>query len=208
MSAEKLNYQTTKYYKSAVELEDLPADEGYEIAFIGRSNAGKSSALNTITGIKGLARTSKVPGRTQAINIFTITSKRRLVDLPGYGYAKVPRNIKERWERNIDRYLQIRQCLRGLILVMDIRHPLKELDQRLISWTLVHEVPLHILLTKADKLSRNQANRVLKQVENELAPLGGEISVQLFSSLDQQGVNEAKACCDHWLDVNEDLAAK
>src|SRR3990167_9096610 len=127
-------YQQAKYLTSAPELDQLPPDKGSEVAFIGRSNAGKSSALNIITGIKGLARISKMPGRTQMINFFALNERLRLVDLPGYGYAKVPRMIKERWEQTVDSYLKERRCLKGLVVIMDVRYPLKELDEDIITW--------------------------------------------------------------------------
>ncbi len=193
-------YQQTKYLISAAELNQLPFDSGYEIAFIGRSNAGKSSALNTITNIKGLARVSKTPGRTQTINMFALDSERRLVDLPGYGYAKVPLNIKERWQRTIDGYLQTRECLKGLVLIMDIRHPLKEIDRDVIAWTLGCEIPIHILLTKADKLKPAPARKVLKEVQAELDLYGDLISLQLFSSLDHTGLEEAQAQLSKWFE--------
>lgn len=193
-----VEYQKAQYLKSAPEIKDLPKDEGFEVAFIGRSNAGKSSALNTITGIKGLARTSNTPGRTQMINLFTLDADRRLVDLPGYGYAKVPRCVKERWEQNLDRYLQKRKCLRGLMLVMDIRHPLKEIDEDIIHWTVKCKVSLHILLTKCDKLSKNAARNTLKDVRDAMEQHGDLVSVQLFSSMDKTGVNDARECLNQW----------
>ena len=193
-------YQNAKYVKSAVELAQLPTDEGAEVAFIGRSNAGKSSALNTITNIKGLARVSKTPGRTQAINVFALSNNQRLMDLPGYGYAKVPRTIKERWEKSIDEYLQKRQSLKGLIVIMDIRHPLKELDQRLIEWAAGCELPVHVLLSKADKLKFGASRKVLKEVEEALTSYGDLITVQLFSSQDQNGLEAAREVLDQWLE--------
>jgi GTP-binding protein len=196
-------YQSLQFLKSAVQLDQLPADEGFEVAFIGRSNAGKSSALNTITGIKGLARTSKTPGRTSALNYFTLDKSRRLVDLPGYGYAKVPLVVKERWAQLIDGYLQQRQCLKGLVLVMDIRHPLKELDLQIIDWTARCELPMHILLTKSDKLKRAQTQQTLRKVREDLQAFGDLISVQLFSSLDKIGVEEANSIIGEWLDWGE-----
>ncbi len=195
---EKLVYQRAQYLTSAVELKQLPSDKGAEIAFIGRSNAGKSSALNTITGIKNLARTSNTPGRTQMINLFTLTDDFRLVDLPGYGYAKVPRIVRERWAENVDKYLQTRECLRGLILVMDIRHPLKDLDKQLIEWTVGCSVPIHILLTKADKLKPSQARRVHKEVREALSFYGDSVSLQVFSSLQRTGVEEAAEKLNEW----------
>lgn len=192
------DYRRAEFLKSAAELSQLPADKGWEVAFIGRSNAGKSSAINVITGIRGLARTSSTPGQTQMINLFTLDKTRRLVDLPGYGYAKVPRTIKERWQKNIDEYLESRHCLRGLILVMDIRHPLKDADQQLISWAVNCEVPVHILLTKADKLTQAEARRVLKEVSTALEPFGSTLSVQVFSAMNSQGVEEVQARLDQW----------
>lgn len=190
-------YQQAQYLKSAAELNQLPPDEGKEIAFIGRSNAGKSSALNAITGIKGLARTSKIPGRTQMINFFTLDHQHRLVDLPGYGYAKVPRTVKERWEQNINEYLQTRVSLVGLVVVMDIRHPLKEGDQHLINWAVACSVPIHILLTKTDKLKPAAGRKVRKKVQDALGRYGGDIRVQLFSSIVCSGVDEARNILNH-----------
>ena len=192
------SYQKAKYLKSAPDLDDLPADEGREVAFIGRSNAGKSSALNTITGIKGLARTSKTPGRTQMINLFSLDGQCRMVDLPGYGYAKAPKVVQERWEQATADYLKTRHCLQGLILVMDIRHPLKEMDQEIINWTVSCEIPVRILLTKSDKLKSGAARKTLKEVQEALAHYGDLVSLQLFSSLDRSGVDEVKALLDTW----------
>jgi GTP-binding protein len=191
-------YSQATYVKSAHDISQLPIDEGAEVAFIGRSNAGKSSALNTITGLKGLARVSKTPGRTQAINIFSLSKNNRLIDLPGYGYAKVPRIVKERWAKYIDDYLQQRKCLAGLVLIMDIRHPLKELDQHLIDWTTNCQIPTHILLTKADKLSKSARNKTLKEVTEALKPYGDAISIQVFSSNDRTGVSDAKTKLNEW----------
>lgn len=193
-------YQQAKYLVSAPELEQLPPDEGCEVAFIGRSNAGKSSALNMITGIKGLARTSKTPGRTQMINFFSLDDDChcRLVDLPGYGYAKVPRVIKERWEQTLDGYLRSRRSLKGLVIVMDIRHPLKEMDMDVIKWSVKCKIPLHILLTKSDKLKSSAARKTLKEVQEALETCKGKVSIQLFSSLDRTGLDEAKAVLDEW----------
>lgn len=194
----QFGYNQVQYLKSAVELSQLPPDKGWEVAFIGRSNAGKSSAINAITGIRGLARTSSTPGQTQMINLFTLDKDRRVVDLPGYGYAKVPRTIKERWQKTIDEYLDARRCLRGLILVMDIRHPLKEADQQLIAWAVKCEVPIHILLTKADKLNTSEARRTLKEVSAALEVFGSTITIQIFSAMEMQGIEEAQVCLDQW----------
>lgn len=193
-----LSYQQTKFLKSAVKLSQLPADDGVEVAFIGRSNAGKSSALNTITGLKGLARTSKCPGRTQCINLFTVDKDYRMVDLPGYGYAKVPLSIKKRWEETVDKYLQNRHCLRGLVLVMDIRHPLKSMDLQLIEWTTACKIPTHVLLTKADKLSQSQAKQTLLEVKKALERFSELVTVQLFSALERVGLEEARDHLEAW----------
>ncbi len=187
-----------KFLKSVATEDQLPPDKGWEVAFIGRSNAGKSSALNAITGIKGLARASKTPGRTQMINLFTLGKCRRLVDLPGYGYAKVPLTVKERWAGMVDGYLESRRCLQGLVLVMDIRHPLKEIDRQIIAWTTSCGIEIHILLTKADKLKPREARNVLKQVQEELAAYGEALTLQIFSSMEKTGVEEARAKLELW----------
>jgi len=192
-------YQQATFLKSAAKVSQLPADTGIEIAFAGRSNAGKSSALNCLTGIRQLARTSKTPGRTQLINLFTLEDEHhRLVDLPGYGYAKVALKIKEEWQRHLAHYLEVRQSLKGLILLMDIRHPLKDLDQMMIDWATSRELPVHILLTKSDKLSRNQAQSTVLQVTKHYELLKGLITVQAFSSLKKQGVDELLQVLDTW----------
>lgn len=193
-----VNYHHIEFLKSALELSHLPSDKGGEVAFIGRSNAGKSSAINAITGVRGLARTSSTPGQTQMINLFSLAKDRRLVDLPGYGYAKVPRTIKQRWQKAIDEYLETRECLKGLILVMDIRHPLKEGDQQLIAWAVKCRVPVHVLLTKADKLNVHEAKKIQKEVSSALETFGDLISIQIFSAMEATGVKEAQACLDQW----------
>ncbi len=198
---EKFDYHQTQFLKSAAELTQLPADKGWEVAVIGRSNAGKSSAINAITGIRGLARTSSVPGHTQHINVFTVSHDHRLMDLPGYGYAKVPRTVKERWQKATNEYLETRECLRGLLLVMDIRHPLKEMDEQLIAWAVRCTVPVHVLLTKADKLTSAEARKTLKQVTDDLGPFGNSVTVQTFSSIEPFGVKEAQACLNAWFTV-------
>ncbi len=196
-------YNQTVFLKSAAQVSQLPVDTGFEVAFAGRSNAGKSSALNCLTGIRGLARTSKTPGRTQLINLFYVNDEaHRLVDLPGYGYAKVSAKIKQAWQAHLARYLEVRQSLKGLILLMDIRHPLKELDQTMISWCLTRHLPVHILLTTADKLSKNQASQALSAVKKHYAAnIGQGISVQTFSCLKRQGLEELEQQLDRWLEV-------
>lgn len=191
-------YSSAKYQTSAADVAGLPEDAGAEVAFIGRSNSGKSSALNTITGIKSLARTSSTPGRTQMINFFDLGDDHRLVDLPGYGYAKVPKPMKEKWLQTTNEYLQIRQCLRGLVLVMDVRHPLKELDWQLVRWTDKFDLHCHVLLTKADKLKPNKARQMLKEVQRQLLDFQA-VTVGLFSSQNRVGLDEARSVVDHWL---------
>ncbi len=193
-----IHYNQATFMLSAAKLAQLPPDQGYEIAFAGRSNAGKSSALNTITDINGLARTSKTPGRTQLINLFKLDDERRLVDLPGYGYAKVAASTQRQWQQTLSDYLQQRQCLRGLVLIMDIRHPLKALDQHMINWCQQANLPMHILLTKADKLSRGAGMNVLQQVKHTLQSDPELLSIQLFSSLKKTGVDLARQQLTKW----------
>ena len=191
-------YRQAHYTISATQLSELPADTGIEVAFAGRSNAGKSSAINTITDQKSLARISKTPGRTQMINFFPIDDERALVDLPGYGYAKVPEKMKVRWQQTLGKYLETRQSLRGLMLMMDIRHPLKEFDIQMIGWANKATLPVHILLTKSDKLKHGAAMATLHQVSAELKKLNLNASVQLFSSLKKTGKDEAIAQLNLW----------
>ena len=190
-------YQQAKYLTSAVKISQLPRDVGAEVAFMGRSNSGKSSALNTITGIKGLARTSSTPGRTQMINLFGLDDLHTLVDLPGYGYAKVPRPIKERWEAVTHEYLETRQSLCGVVLMMDVRHHSKEADQEIITWSASCGMPLHILLTKADKLKKSGQRQALQSVQVAMKAFTN-VSVQLFSSLERTGVSEVRSVLDQW----------
>ncbi|TAL64772.1 MAG: YihA family ribosome biogenesis GTP-binding protein [Legionella sp.] len=196
-------YAKAVFIKSAAKVSQLPDDEGYEVAFAGRSNAGKSSALNCLTGIKSLARTSKTPGRTQLINLFAIDPERRLVDLPGYGYAKVALQVKLEWQKNLAHYLEVRDSLKGLVLLMDIRHPLKDLDQTMIEWALEGELPVHILLTKADKLNRSEVNNALAKVRKHYDLAKHLISVQAFSSLKKEGVAELIQQLNVWLNINQ-----
>ena len=193
-------YSQAKFLKSAPRADQLPEDIGYEVAFAGRSNAGKSSALNCLTGIRQLARTSKTPGRTQLINVFTLDDEsRRLIDLPGYGYAKVALSVKHDWQKNLAHYLDVRQSLRGLVLLMDVRHPLKELDQSMINWALDRQLPVHILLTKADKLSRGSVQNTILQVRRHYELVPDLITVQSFSSLKKQGVDELIRVLNQWM---------
>lgn len=196
-------YQQAAYLISAPKLELCPADSVAEVAFIGRSNAGKSSAINALTSQNKLARTSKTPGRTQLLNYFTLIPGRYLVDVPGFGYAKVSSELKQQWQKQLVRYLEKREALKGLVMLMDIRHPFMETDDTMIDWCVQSEIPLHILLTKADKLSFGPAKTALLQVKKQLALHGDLISVQLFSSLKNQGVDELRAKLDGWLTQEE-----
>ena len=191
-------YRQAQYTISATQLSELPEDNGIEIAFAGRSNAGKSSAINTITEQKSLARISKTPGRTQMINFFNIDDNKSLVDLPGYGYAKVPEKMKIRWKQTLGKYLETRKSLVGLMLMMDCRHPLKEFDLQMIHWANKAELAVHILLTKSDKLKKGAAKTTLLQVESELKKQKLTASTQLFSSHNQQGKQQAIEQLDHW----------
>ncbi len=191
-------YQSIQFLKSASKMNQLPQDSGYEVAFAGRSNAGKSSALNTLTGIKQLARTSKTPGRTQLINVFAMPDEKyRVIDLPGYGYAKVSKSVKKDWQEHLSEYLKQRQCLKGLFLLMDVRHPLKELDRAMIDWSIVNQLPIHVLLTKSDKLSRNQALKSLQLVKNHYKTYP-HLTIQLFSSQTKQGLAELIEKLNEW----------
>jgi GTP-binding protein len=191
-------YRQAHYTISATQLAELPDDIGIEVAFAGRSNAGKSSAINTITDQKALARISKTPGRTQMINFFALDNERSLVDLPGYGYAKVPEKMKIRWQQTLGKYLETRQALKGLMLMMDIRHPLKEFDLQMIKWANNAHLPVHILLTKADKFKHGAAMANLHSVEAKLRKLNLNAGVQLFSSLKKTGKEQAISQLDKW----------
>lgn len=186
-----------KFHISAAQLRDLPYSRG-EVAFAGRSNAGKSSAINLLTRKNRLAFTSKTPGRTQLINFFELDADTFLVDLPGYGYAKVPPEVRAKWETLLSRYLQEREALVGMVLIMDARHPLTPLDRQMLDWFVPTGKPVHILLSKADKLSNNERVQTLRRVAQELAARP-EISVQLFSSLSRMGAEAAAERIEGWL---------
>ncbi|MCL6268470.1 ribosome biogenesis GTP-binding protein YihA/YsxC [Sansalvadorimonas sp. 2012CJ34-2] len=194
-----LNYRTTRFMVSAARVDQCPPEYGREVAFAGRSNAGKSSALNALTGSSKLARTSKTPGRTQLINFFEIDEEHRLVDLPGYGYAKVPEKMKHEWQRHLGAYLEQRECLVGVVLLMDIRHPMKEFDQIMIDWARQSQLPLHILLTKSDKLKFGAAKGIMIKLRSQLKDMEGLVTIQLFSSLKKTGVDELRGTLDSWL---------
>lgn len=197
-------FQNASFYISAHNLRDLPPPVGVEVAFAGRSNAGKSSALNTMANHNRLAYVSKQPGRTQLINFFALGNERFLVDLPGYGYAKVPQSMREHWQMVLADYLTYRTTLHGLVLVMDCRHPLTPLDRQMLDWFCPSGKPVHVLLTKSDKLSRSAASMTLQAVKKELNEIWGNCTVQLFSSLKKQGVEEAEKVIGEWLFAQKD----
>ncbi|OCG70432.1 YihA family ribosome biogenesis GTP-binding protein [Gilliamella sp. Occ3-1] len=196
-----LNYAKTHFILSAPDISHLPIDNGVEIAFAGRSNAGKSSALNTLTNQKGLARTSKTPGRTQLINLFEVEQNCRLVDLPGYGYAQVPEAIKRKWQKSLGEYLQKRESLKGLVVLMDIRHPLKDLDQQMIEWAVSVDIPIMLLLTKADKLASGAQKKQVNMVKEAILPFQGDITVAPFSSPKRIGLEALKQKLDEWFSL-------
>ena len=191
-------YHRAKFISSAPRLQDAPTDQGMEIAFAGRSNAGKSSAINTLVQQNALARVSKTPGRTQLLNFFQIDEQRKLVDLPGYGYAKVPEAIKRDWQKMMENYLKNRKALCGIVLVMDIRHPLTEFDWQMIEWCEHARLPLHILLTKADKLKYGAAKNTLLKVQGELSKVQIVVTLQLFSALNKTGIDDVHQILDEW----------
>lgn len=191
-------YRTARYVISAHKLQQLPPDEGFEVAFAGRSNAGKSSAINTLTDQKSLARTSKTPGRTQQIVIFDIDTDRRIADLPGYGYAKVPAKLKAHWQQVMQKYFEQRQCLKGVVLVMDIRHPMREFDEQMLNWCSVSGLPCHLLLTKSDKLKRGPAQAALLKVRKMLPPVA---TAQVFSSKSRAGLTELISRLNEWYEI-------
>jgi GTP-binding protein len=191
-------FRSAKFEISIARPQDLPPASGAEIAFAGRSNAGKSSAINTLVGHTRLAFVSKTPGRTQLINVFRMNNGAALMDLPGYGYAKVPESVRKQWVRLLETYLTTRESLIGLVLIMDSRHPLTPLDRQMLDWFTPTGKPVHILLSKADKLSNSEKTLTLRRVEQELAALD-RVSVQLFSSLSRLGADDAAALIEGWL---------
>jgi len=193
-------FRIARYVLSAHELKQLPKDEGIEVAIAGRSNAGKSSAINAFTDQKSLARTSKTPGRTQQIVIFELDENRRIADLPGYGYAKVPAKLKAHWRMVMERYFQTRKCLRGVVLVMDIRHPMREFDQQMLAWCESSGIACHILLTKADKLKRGPAQSTLLKLRRDLPDIA---SIQVFSSSKKTGLDELVNKLSDWYEYGD-----
>lgn len=198
MTEIKLNYHKTHFLTSAPDIRHLPEDSGVEIAFAGRSNAGKSTALNALTNQKNLARTSKTPGRTQLINLFEVEPNCKLVDLPGYGYAAVPEQMKLQWQRSLGEYLQKRECLRGVVILMDIRHPLKDLDQQMIEWAVESDIQVLVLLTKADKLASGARKAQVNMVREAVLAFNGDVQVEPFSSLKKSGVDKLRQKLDSW----------
>lgn len=191
-------FSNSRFLISAYKLSQLPDDTGTEVAFAGRSNAGKSTTINALTNHKGLAKVSKTPGRTQLFNCFEFDSNKRLVDLPGYGYAKVPEKIRLHWHHEINRYLLQRQSLIGIVLIMDIRHPMKTFDQQMIEWSAQSGLHTHVMLNKADKLSHNQTNQTLKSIRKTLTKIAPNVSIQSFSALRKQGTKELSATLLQW----------
>ena len=198
-------FQNAKFFTTVNHLKDLP-DTPAEIAFVGRSNAGKSSAINTLTNHVRLAYVSKTPGRTQHINFFELENGNFMVDLPGYGYAQVPEAIRAHWVKLLGDYLQQRRQLIGLILIMDSRHPLKALDIQMLDFFHITGRPVHIMLSKADKLSKNDQIKTLAAVKKSLKPYTErqKISVQLFSSLKKQGMDEVNQVVGSWFDAHRE----
>ena len=194
-------YRKAHYQGSAYTLSQLPPDEGMEVAFAGRSNVGKSSAINAITGIGGLARTSKTPGRTQMINFFQLDARRYLVDLPGYGYAKVPEAVKRQWQQTLSAYLEQRRALCGIVLVVDIRRLYQPFDLQMLEWCRSRGLPVRILLTKSDKLKRGAANQALQKATTHLQEVFPMARVQLFSAVNPTGIEAVQAQLDEWLGI-------
>jgi len=193
-------FEKTRYRLNAHNLSQLPNDSGLEVAFAGRSNAGKSSAINALTRRKALARVSKTPGRTQQIVIFDVAEQRRLADLPGYGYAKVPDSMRTHWRKLMQAYFETRHSLAGVVLMMDIRHPLKPFDQQMLDWCQAFQVPCHVLLTKADKLKRGPGRTALIKVRGNLPPIA---EAQLFSAKTRLGVEQLIECLGQWLQLDQ-----
>jgi len=197
-------YRRASFLTSASKASQFPEEETLEVGFAGRSNAGKSSAINTLCDQKALCRTSKTPGRTQLINFFPIDEERCLVDLPGYGYAKVPEKIRKEWQKLMESYLGERKQLRGLVVIMDIRHPLKDYDVQMLEWCEEKGTPAHVLLTKADKLKKGAASKQLLSVKKALKDEEFDVTVQMFSALKKTGIEELQKVLDGWLEMPEE----
>ena len=197
-----------EYLISAYKTSQLPEDSGMEIAFAGRSNSGKSTTINALTNHKGLAKVSKTPGRTQLFNCFEFKPNKRLVDLPGYGYAKVPKKVKKHWEQEINTYLMNRQCLIGVVIIMDIRHPMKVFDEQMLTWAHNSGLHSHVLLNKADKLNNNDTKRTLMKVKKEIAKFSEATTCQVFSALRRTGSSELSQVLTPWFNDTEDSVAE
>ncbi len=193
-------FRQARFLISAASSKQFPGGEALEVAFAGRSNAGKSSAINRLCDNRSLARTSKTPGRTRLVNYFSLDDHRRLVDLPGYGYAKVPTDVRKSWERLMEQYLT-QPTLTGLVVIMDIRHPLKDFDRQMLEWSRHFELPVHVLLTKADKLKKGARSKTLLQVDKQLRQEGFDASVQAFSALNGEGLDTLADKLKDWLQL-------
>ncbi|MFW9610828.1 MAG: ribosome biogenesis GTP-binding protein YihA/YsxC [Fluviibacter sp.] len=198
-------FPRTEFLTTVAKLRDAPGDAVAEVAFVGRSNAGKSSAINTLAGKTRLAYVSKTPGRTQHLNYFSVAPDRYFVDLPGYGFAKVPEDVRKQWDILLGPYLQTREQLKGLVVIMDSRRPLTEMDWQMLEWFAPTGRPVHVLLSKADKLTRQEQTKTLRTVKADLADLGCPVSVQLFSSLKRSGVPEAAGVLKRWLGLCDNV---
>ncbi|VAW62660.1 GTP-binding protein EngB [hydrothermal vent metagenome] len=196
-------FRRASFLTSASKPSQFPQGDLLEVGFAGRSNAGKSSALNTLCDQKALARTSKTPGRTQLINFFALDEQRSLVDLPGYGYAKVPEKMRREWQQLMENYLGEREQLRGLVVIMDIRHPLKDYDVQMLEWCDHVKIPVHILLTKADKLKRGAASKQLLMVKKEIKESSFDVTVQMFSALKKTGLEDLQQILSGWFELAE-----
>ena len=204
LTQKSLSFNSARFLISASRLEECPPDHGSEVAFAGRSNAGKSSAINCITTNGKLARTSKTPGRTRLINFFSLNRENcRMVDLPGYGYAKVSRDMKDDWQKHLGHYLNDRRCLRGLVLVMDIRHPLTDFDQMMVEWCEHNNLPLMILATKADKLKFGQAKTAMMGIAKKLEEFQCVEHLIMFSATSKRGVEEYREALTAWLETED-----
>lgn len=195
------HYQKAYFLKSVAKMPQLPPDEGIEVAIVGRSNAGKSSILNYITQSKRLARVSKMPGRTQLLNVFVLDETRRLIDLPGYGYSKAPPQVRDNWQTLLDHYLRSRKSLKGLLLIMDIRHPFRPLDHVLLKFCSDYQLPVHILLNKRDKLSKSEAAKLLKLAPLSLTDYGNSVTFQSFSAQTGDGAEALYELLNMWYEL-------
>lgn len=200
-----LDFRRTHFVTSAAQISQLPIDTGSEIAFIGRSNSGKSSSINAICDQKTLAKTSRTPGRTRLINLFEVTAGKYLVDLPGYGYAAVPETMKKQWQASLTQYLQKRKALRGIVITMDIRTPLRDHDRLIIDWSIAANLPALILLTKADKFGVNKRREVMGDLKVALSEFGGNFTMIPFSALKKIGIDETRTVLNQWFSMFPDL---